>query len=563
MKLVLRFMKLIFQNFIALTTKKTRNNKIFGITSQSNFFKSVAKFIFWNFSQLSQRIVQFTKYNFLCGNFSSILKKFVLCIMLLNCYVNADSKNLYKLSSSCVHVKVKKRAYPSESGIAKEPFHTTGTGVVVSENGYILVSNSLIGEETSAIICFEDLKPIDATVVGRDLITDLALLKINIKKLQPIEWETEVVPGQDIFVIGGPYNLYFSVLKSSVAAQLRKCSTFEKTKVYSGSAWEYFNSDLLQYESHFNVLLSHSVLFSSNGKCIGIRTSAFDKIGILGFDFAVPAVVAKKVANDLVVHGKVIRKRIGVSMQMIDKTLFNANMMHTIPLKNYEPEFGVIITVEKGSRAQKAGLRDGDIVVYIDNVLITDIERMQEIIVNAGEKLSIQVWRKKSGDQIAKQSKENSHNVLDKKGNISEKELLAEESKNENNYSLIKIEVNPEQMKYNLSKKNYVNESQFFHLQMLQYTKDEKLLRTYANASELIQHGLFVTRINDSNLAKVLSVNDIILEIQGQKIETIQDFDKILGSSLKKNEKYIILLIVRNGKTYSKAIELREVSIKE
>jgi PDZ domain-containing secreted protein len=123
--------------------------------------------------------------------------------------------------------------------------------------------------------------------------------------------------------------------------------------------------------------------------------------------------------------------------------------------------------------------------------------------------------------------------------------------------------VNPEQMKYNLSKKNYVNESQFFHLQMLQYTKDEKLLRTYANASELIQHGLFVTRINDSNLAKVLSVNDIILEIQGQKIETIQDFDKILGSSLKKNEKYIILLIVRNGKTYSKAIELREVSIKE
>lgn len=466
--------------------------------------------------------------------------------------INATFVNLYKAEGAVVFVEVKKKSYPKSSNF-KEVKH----GVIIGEDGYILVNNSLLGESQEASVILNDDRVFKAVVIGRDLKTDLAVLKIDAKKLPKITWAEGVTKGQNIFIIASPYNMRFSLFQSIISSDNRNSKMLGEANSCFGNACEIFSSPLLQYE--MSAPTADGILFDEEGKCVGIHTNLFSFLGTYGMYFAIPSQVAKKVAQDLILNGKVVRSYIGVQLQEVDQKLFEAYNMEKVPLKGMAKLFGcVVVNIQKNSPADVAKLKQGDIIVNVDSQLVVDCNMLQDKIVSKapGSKIMLDIWRQDNSNEkisIKKSFKE------PMKGSIKESIEKSVKEKQKNSYKLLQIEVTTKQTEAKQPEID-LNYSKHVGLKLITINEKDKLSLISRNVKD-IKNGLLIVDITDNRLAKELQINDIILQIQHKNINTLADFDKEIMRTLKNNEKYIILLVSRKEKIFSCAIEIANVKI--
>ena len=261
----------------------------------------------------------------------------------------------------------------------------SGSGVVISEDGYIATNNHVIEDASNIEVIFTNRESYKATLVGTDLNTDLALLKVEAKELPFIKFgnSDNAQIGEWVLAVGYPLSLNSTVTAGIISAKGRSIgiinqgrpSRFPTQEPVSGNtAIESF----IQTDAPINPGNSGGALVNTKGELIGINTAIASQTGsYAGYAFAVPVNLAKKVLEDLKTFGKVQRGILGVS--------FPAPSLEDQYLKQQGLDPGkvvgvYIIGVQKGSSADRAGLQEGDIIQSIDGIPLQSSSEFSERI---------------------------------------------------------------------------------------------------------------------------------------------------------------------------------------
>jgi serine protease Do len=262
------------------------------------------------------------------------------------------------------------------------PRHATslGSGFIIDPSGYIVTNNHVIenGEQISVVLSDESTLP--ARLVGRDVKTDLALLKVNPKKPLPaVKFgdSDKARIGDWVIAIGDPFGIGSTVTAGIVSARNRNIN-----------AGPY--DDFIQTDAPINKGNSGGPLFDMDGNVIGINSQIFSPSGgSVGIGFAIPSNLARDVVQQLRQFGVARRGWIGATVQAVTDELVQA---FNLPSRQ-----GALVTkVAPGSPAAKAGLAAGDLVVNFDGKAITDNRALPRIVANTpiGKTVNVDVMRK-------------------------------------------------------------------------------------------------------------------------------------------------------------------------
>jgi len=240
--------------------------------------------------------------------------------------------------------------------LPKEVQQGLGSGVIVSEKGYILTNNHVIKDVDTVLVTLADGRSSEAKVVGTDPDTDLAVLKINLNKLPiiPIGVSHKLRAGDVVLAIGNPFGFDKTVTQGIVSAT-------ERTGVDVGIL-----ENLIQTDAAINPGNSGGALIDAQGHLIGINTVIYSRSGgYQGIGFAVPISQAINVMNKLIEGGHVSRGYLGVTLQPLNKEIRE--------YIDYKEGDGVYVRATvRGSPAQKAGILPGDVIVKINNAVVKD-----------------------------------------------------------------------------------------------------------------------------------------------------------------------------------------------
>lgn len=263
----------------------------------------------------------------------------------------------------------------------------TGSGVIISDNGYIVTNNHVVNGAQQVKITLNNKEEYDAKIIGRDPSTDLALLKIEGKNLPYIEYgnSDDIKVGEWVLAVGNPFNLNSTVTAGIISAKGRDINILGGNPNTGISPVESF----IQTDAAVNPGNSGGALVNTKGQLIGINAAIKSNTGsFMGYSFAIPANITKKVVSDLMEFGMVQRAFIGVSISNITSEL--AEKIDA-PTKN-----GIYIAglAEKGS-ARAAGLKPGDIITKIDMQAVNNIPQLQEKLSNyrPGDEVAITYLR--------------------------------------------------------------------------------------------------------------------------------------------------------------------------
>ncbi|MFQ5450220.1 MAG: Do family serine endopeptidase [Nitrospinaceae bacterium] len=234
-----------------------------------------------------------------------------------------------------------------------------GSGVIINPQGYILTNEHVIGKAVRIKVTLIDKREFDAHLVGADRKSDLAVVKIESRKPLPyvkMGRSDDLMIGETILAIGNPFGLQHTVTSGIISA-LNRTVQAGKNAIYQ---------DFIQVDASVNPGNSGGPLLNINGSLIGITTAIYQKAE--GIGFAIPIDNAKRVVSDLISFGQVRRGWLGVSVQDMTPELVQFFKM--------DRSYGVLVTrVFKGSPAQKAGVRRGDVILKLDN---HEISKKQE-----------------------------------------------------------------------------------------------------------------------------------------------------------------------------------------
>jgi len=252
----------------------------------------------------------------------------------------------------------------------------TGSGIIISEDGYIVTNNHVVDSSSSNSYyelskatsikiklnsdTYGDDATYDATVVGQDSQTDLAVLKIEKTGLTAAEFadSDQAVVGEFVMAVGSPLGLDTTVTQGIISAVNREVES-DGTKY-----------TCIQTDAAINSGNSGGALINSDGKVIGINTLKLSGTGVEGIGFAIPINSATDVISQLKAHQKVLRPYIGITGINLDEQT----------AKKYKLEVGVYIkSVEDFSPAEKAGLKAGDVIIKADGKSITTMDELNEI----------------------------------------------------------------------------------------------------------------------------------------------------------------------------------------
>ncbi len=242
---------------------------------------------------------------------------------------------------------------------------STGSGVIISPNGYIVTNNHVIEEGKVFRVTLHDKREFNAKLVGTDPSTDLALLKINSADLPflPFGNSDSLQTGEWVLAVGNPFNLESTVTAGIVSAKGRNISILEDA---------YSIESFIQTDAAVNPGNSGGALVNTNGELIGINTAIITRSGKYeGYSFAIPADLVRKVIRDIRDFGVVQRGILGVSIAAVTD-----NTAKRLSLKTVE---GVLITkVTEGGGADDAGIEKDDVLVSINNVSTSSMPELQE-----------------------------------------------------------------------------------------------------------------------------------------------------------------------------------------
>jgi Do/DeqQ family serine protease len=226
-----------------------------------------------------------------------------------------------------------------------------GSGVLINPEGYILTNEHVIGKAVRIKVTLIDKREFEARLIGADRKSDLAVIKIDSDKPLPfVEMgrSDDLMIGETVLAIGNPFGLQHTVTTGIISALNRSIKSGENT-VYQ---------DFIQVDASINPGNSGGPLLNINGSLIGINTAIYQKAE--GIGFAIPIENAKRIINDLISYGKVRRGWLGLSVQDMTPELLRYFKM--------DRARGVLVTrVFPGSPARRAGLKQGDVILKLNN----------------------------------------------------------------------------------------------------------------------------------------------------------------------------------------------------
>ena len=273
-----------------------------------------------------------------------------------------------------------------------------GSGVIITPDGYVVTNNHVVenAKEGGITVTTIDQKQYKAKLVGRDPLTDLAVLKIE-GRFSPahLAQRSDIRIGEWVVAVGSPLGLKSTVTTGIVSAMGRSIGivgTNERTNQRNRYAAENF----IQTDAAINPGNSGGGLFNLNGSLVGINTAIASQSGVnAGYGFAIPIDMVRSVVLDLIDDGKIERGYIGVEITSVDEATAKAVGLAKVS--------GVSVNkVVKGGAAEAAGLEVGDVILDVDGKTVKTSSDLQNEIVlrRAGDKVNLKIWR--DGREISK-----------------------------------------------------------------------------------------------------------------------------------------------------------------
>ncbi|MEW6087216.1 MAG: Do family serine endopeptidase [bacterium] len=372
-----------------------------------------------------------------------------------------------------------------------------GSGVIISADGYVLTNEHVIHGADEIKIKLFDGKEYDGKLEASDEDSDIAIIKISEKRaflFAPLGDSNDLQVGEWAVAIGNPFGFIVDDPKPTVTvgviSALGRSINAGKSM---GQVREYRN--LIQTDAAINPGNSGGPLVNILGEVIGINTAIFSTSGgSEGIGFAIPINTAKRIKDDLLLHGRVIRPMIGIRLQSIDKKWAK--------YYNLKEEKGVLVTgIVPSSPAEKAGIKKGDIILKLNGIDIESANDIVEKVQNkrVGDKVVLEVLRDEKTSNI--------EIILEEKTAVSKKE-------SKTNLGIEVEDINPELVKrYRLSEDD----------------------------------GVVITGVEADSMAfnMGLQEGDVIKEINRHKIKTVSDFNKELDKL--DGEKIINMIVNRQG----------------
>jgi len=256
-----------------------------------------------------------------------------------------------------------------------------GSGVIVSEDGYIVTNNHVIEKAQEIKVLLLNKKDYKAKLIGADPKTDIAVIKIDAKGLTPLSWgdSNKLKVGEVVFAIGNPFGLNQTVTMGMISAVGR---------ANVGIA-DY--EDFIQTDAAINPGNSGGALINARGELIGINTAILSRTGgYQGIGFAVPSSMSKQVMDSLIKYKKVVRGWLGVSIQEVTSDL--AEEFGVKDLKG-----ALVSGVMKDSPAEKAGIRQGDVILQYNGKVVEDTGHLRNMVsqTQIGASVKVKLFRDK------------------------------------------------------------------------------------------------------------------------------------------------------------------------
>ncbi len=259
-----------------------------------------------------------------------------------------------------------------------------GSGVILTSDGYIATNNHVINGADKIEVTLNDRRRYEATLVGTDPTTDLALLKIEESELNFIKYgnSDDVKVGQWVLAVGNPFDLTSTVTAGIVSAKARNINILRGKSNYAIESF-------IQTDAAVNPGNSGGALVDLNGDLVGINTAIATPTGTYaGYSFAVPVSLVQKVMNDLLNYGEVQRALLGVSIRDVD-----AQLAEELDLDDVE---GVYIAgVREDGSAHAAGVEEGDVIKAINGSKVNSSSKLQEVVAThrPGDEIEVTINR--------------------------------------------------------------------------------------------------------------------------------------------------------------------------
>lgn len=387
-----------------------------------------------------------------------------------------------------------------------------GSGVIISSDGYIVTNNHVVEGADDIEITLNDNREFKATVVGMDANTDLALLKIDGKELPTlvIGDSDELKVGEWVLAVGNPFNLKSTVTAGIVSAKARKIAEVSRT----GNEIESY----IQTDAAINAGNSGGALVNSRGELVGINAALYSQTGsFTGYGFAIPTTIMKKVVSDLKEYGAVQRALIGISGSDLSAYVDDQKAKDEKWNKDFGTNEGVYVAdVMENGAAKEAGIKEGDVIVSVNDKKISKMSELQEVITrfSPGDKVTVGILRDKKAKTV---------DVVLKNG--------------QGNTQVVKAQ--------NLSS---------LGAEFKELTADQKKSLNLSN-------GVQVTKLESNSPLRKMGVGDdfIIMLANNAKINTVADLERIYKSACESEAKTLFIWgKYPSGRTGSYAIELEQ-----
>lgn len=394
----------------------------------------------------------------------------------------------------------------------------SGSGIIISDDGYIVTNNHVVENASKVTIGLSDKRSFDATVVGTDPLTDLAVVKIDASNL-PVAYlgdSDDMKVGQWVMAIGNPLSLSSTVTAGIISAIGRGSLGLIKDS--------YGVENFIQTDAAINPGNSGGALVDLSGAVIGVNTAiAAGGTGTyIGYGFAIPINLVKAVAKDLIAHGKVSRGYIGINIGEVDNAIAKS-------LKMDKPKGVIIQGILEGGAASESDLRAGDIILSIDGKEINRPNELQSYVAakTAGTTITLKVYR--DGDIIerkvtlkARDEDSKTEPVVDSKSKNPESESKSSSATFESIGLTVK----------NLSERD---------------KKDLKL-----NEGVLITDVKPFSKAEDQRLFAGL----VVTEVDREKISDVNDFRKHIDD--KKGQAVLLKVVDKDGNSRFVGLEIPE-----
>ncbi len=379
---------------------------------------------------------------------------------------------------------------PQRPGQRPPEAPSSGSGVIVDKQGYIVTNNHVVGDATEVEVKFSDKSHLQGKVVGKDPDTDLAIVKVTPSKdlpFVPLGDSSKMKVGQWVMAVGNPFGLDRTVTIGVISGLGRENVNLSRYE------------DFIQTDASINPGNSGGPLFNLKGEVIGINTAIINFAQ--GIGFAIPASIVQQVMPQLINHGKVTRGWLGVGIQQLTVDLAEKFSV--------DENTGVLVNeVFEGDPASRAGIQPGDIIIKVDGKTVETPSTLAKIIAgfNPGHKAKVDILRDGKKQQLTVEL-----------GEKKEEATLASLPKEPETFLGLNVQTLTPEL------------AERFRL------KEEK--------------GVLITKVEpDSPAEQDLREGDLIKEIDHEPINTVEEFNRI-AVKLKDSDN-ILIRVVREGRAF-------------